>query len=251
MPAMRATEPEFRYRFAFNTGLLLLAFGAYALDRVNAGAALLSLLGLRVSVASLRALYAAGAVAASMGTALRAWASAFLSGAVVHDSRIHADRLVADGPYRYVRHPLYLAAALLRLGQVVLASRSGALLLLVAVPWLQARIIAREEADLSAALGAPYLAYRARVPCYLPALSPRVPPSGVRPSWREGAFATLPFGLSALALWIFVLTLDWRAFGATTLVALALARPLALRERCRRVARDADGKAASEPAGRS
>ncbi len=239
---MPATEFEFRYRFALNTGLLLLAFGAYAVDRTNAGAAALAALGLPSSGAPLRALYAVGALFASAGAGLRFWASAYLSGAVVHDTRIHSDLLVADGPYRHVRNPLYLANALLRLGQAPLLSRSGLLLLAAAVPWFQLRIIAREESELSAALGARYEVYRASVPRYLPALLPRLPASGRRPNWRDGAIATLPVGLAALASWIYALTLDWRAFGVTLLAALVVARPLAIWERRRRADREATAR---------
>jgi protein-S-isoprenylcysteine O-methyltransferase Ste14 len=244
MAARAATDFEFRRRFALNTGLLLLAFGLYAVDRVNAGAALLAALGLSGSGASLRGLYAFGALVASAGAALRMWSAPYLSGAVVHAERMYADRLIADGPFRHVRNPLYLGSALVKFGQALLVSRAGALLLLVAVPWLQSRIIAREEIELSASLGASYQEYRARVPRYLPSLAPRLPASERRPSWKGGVLSALPACLSAFAIWIYVLSLDWRAFGLVQLLALGVARPLALRER-RRLASDG---AASEAA---
>jgi hypothetical protein len=47
-------------------------------------------------------------------------ASAYLRADVVQDPNLHAEKVLADGPYRYVRNPLYILVAI---GMGLLASR--------------------------------------------------------------------------------------------------------------------------------
>jgi hypothetical protein len=51
--------------------------------------------------------------------------AAYLRTEIVHDTAQHSEALVADGPFRYTRNPLYLASLLMAAGIGVLASRSG------------------------------------------------------------------------------------------------------------------------------
>lgn len=37
---------------------------------------------------------------------IRTWATAYLGSEIVFDLNLHTNRLVADGPYRYVGNPL-------------------------------------------------------------------------------------------------------------------------------------------------
>src|SRR5262249_49124499 len=57
----------------------------------------------------LRMIFGCGALLVFLAAALRTWATAYLRAEVVHDASQHSEALVADGPYRYVRNPLYLA----------------------------------------------------------------------------------------------------------------------------------------------
>lgn len=72
--------------------------------------------------------------------------------------------LVTDGPFRFTRNPLYLAAIGLYLGVVLLVDALWPLLLLVPVlAVLRWGIVAREERYLEAKFGELYQAYKARV----------------------------------------------------------------------------------------
>ena len=233
---MRATDFEFRHRFFFIAGAFLVAFLAYAIDSKSAAVALLDGLGVAPTRAALHALFAAGAVVVTLGAALRTWASAYLSGAVVHDTALHSDRLVADGPYRHVRNPLYFGLALLALGQAPVASRSGALFLLVALPVVGLRLVGREEAELAATQGASFQNFLQRVPKFVPSLTPRLPAAGRVPSWREGFQTEIFIWILAFGSWAFALTLDMRGFGLTCLIGMAIYWPVALLQRRRRAA---------------
>ena len=72
--------------------------------------------------------------------------------------------LVAEGPFRFTRNPLYLASIGLYLGIVLLVDAVWPLLLLIPVlAVLRWGVVAREERYLAAKFGEPYRAYKARV----------------------------------------------------------------------------------------
>ena len=81
--------------------------------------------------------------------------------------------LVEVGPYAIVRHPLYLALALLGLGSIAahpsLPTIAGGLGLFVGL----ASKIAREERAMASTFGSRWDAYRRRVPPFLPRLRRR------------------------------------------------------------------------------
>ena len=115
-----------------------------------------------------------GICVAFVAALLRTWGSAYLGISVVQSGGLHGDEVVAAGPYRWVRNPLYIGTFLHTLVLALLMPPSGAVFCIVAVGLFQLRLIGAEEAFLSARLGEPYLAYRARVPGLLPALRPRL-----------------------------------------------------------------------------
>jgi hypothetical protein len=122
--------------------------------------------------------------------------AAYLRTAVVHDTAQHSDALVADGPFRYTRNPLYLASLPMAAGIGVSASRSGFVFLLV-VNWIFVyRLIFREEESLLKSQGESYRAYCQAVPRFWPAFKPRVPPGNLKPKWGQ-AFAGESF------VWLF------------------------------------------------
>src|SRR5438876_6408271 len=77
----------------------------------------------------------AGAFLAFLSAGLRTWAAAYLRTDIVHDTSQHSEALVADGPFRYTRNPLYFGNLPLAVGIGVLASRLG-FVFLVAANWI-------------------------------------------------------------------------------------------------------------------
>ncbi|MGB9004940.1 MAG: methyltransferase, partial [Candidatus Aminicenantales bacterium] len=85
-------------------------------------------------------------------------------------------RLMTGGVFRFVRHPLYLAALLFYLA-LVLATLSLLSLAFLAVVFFFYNFIASfEEKSLTALFGQEYLDYKACVPKWLPRLMPRPRP---------------------------------------------------------------------------
>jgi protein-S-isoprenylcysteine O-methyltransferase Ste14 len=75
-----------------------------------------------------------------------------------------ASSLVAAGPYRYTRNPMYLGMTLVGLAvALAFASVPGALLTLLAAFIVDRAVIRREEAYLRRRFGADYDAYRQQV----------------------------------------------------------------------------------------
>jgi hypothetical protein len=119
------------------------------------------------------------------GAWLRTWGSAYLdSGAVLHPL-LRSEALTADGPYRYVRNPLYLGTMFLTLALAVLMPASGAVFAILAIALLLGRLIFLEERFLAQGLGGPYAEYCARVGRMVPGLLPRIDARGERPHWLQ------------------------------------------------------------------
>lgn len=210
---MRATEFEFRYRALLNLFHFWLAFQIYVIDHVNVVQAVVpwvaGLTGLRARVLT-RVLFALGALLVGLAAAIRTWAAAYLRSDVVHDMNLHVETLVADGPYRYVRNPLYLGTFLMTVGVGFLASRVGFAILAGGAAIRILRLIGREEAELALQQGEKFSAYRRRVPRLLPALTPRVPAGGLEPQWGQAFLGEAFMWWCLLALTAFTVTLRAR-----------------------------------------
>jgi hypothetical protein len=146
-----------------------------------------------------------GTALAAAAALIRSWAEAYLHSSVVYDAKMHSDHLTADGPYRYVRNPLYLGTVLLALGLGTMASRLGSTIIVAGIPVIIYRLILREEAGLLASQGESYREYTKAVPRLIPALRPRVPFGEARPDWVDGftgeAFMWgIAFGMAAFTL---------------------------------------------------
>lgn len=73
--------------------------------------------------------------------------------------------IVVDGPYRYTRNPLYVAAIGVYLGVTLWVNGLAPLLLLPFVVWgLHRGIVIPEERYLESKFGTVYTSYRSRVP---------------------------------------------------------------------------------------
>lgn len=104
----------------------------------------------------------------------------------MRDSEVHTEKLLADGPYRYVRNPLYLGNILMSAGIGLMASRIGFVVLSLGMTIFVIRLLLREEAELSRAQGEPYRRYCSAVPRLVPSLTPRVPSAGNAPTGPKG-----------------------------------------------------------------
>jgi protein-S-isoprenylcysteine O-methyltransferase Ste14 len=188
-----ATEFEFRCRLWFIAGIFVVAFLCYGFDPVNVSVALSRMIVGAQSRGNpnpmgmwVRGFFALGALLAIAAALARSWAEAYLHSTIVHDTNLHSDRLVADGPYRHVRNPLYLGTVLFAVGIGFLASRVGIIILAGGMMLFTYRLILREEASLLAARGEDYRRFLQSVPRLLPSLRPSVPAAGGQPNWIDG-----------------------------------------------------------------
>ncbi len=217
---MRATNFEFRYRFYIVALIFWLGFNCYGIDHQNAAESVALLLGFTSKLA-VKLVLGFGALIVAVGAAIRTWATAYIQSDVVHDMDLHADRLVADGPYRYVRNPLYLGVLFLSAGMGLMASRLGWWVLFAANTMFYLRLAFREEAALAATQGESYLAYKKAVPRIVPSLTPRLPSSGRAPQWRQAFVGESFMWAFAVVTLMFAVTL-WsrRAWELTGLILL-------------------------------
>lgn len=213
---MAASDFEFKNRFWIFGAIFFFAFGAYRLDQVNAGQAFLEwiarLRGAPVADWQYHAIFAAAALFCIANAALRTWGTAYLNPEVMVDKHVHTSRLVADGPYRYVRNPLYLGNILLAIGFGMMASRLGFLILVLGMILFDYRLILREEAGILASQGASYRAYCAAVPRLLPSRHTKLPSAGAKPDWRGGLLGETFMWFLAASVIAFAITLSLKVF---------------------------------------
>ncbi|QNI37007.1 methyltransferase family protein [Edaphobacter albus] len=211
---MKATAWEFRLRYWIHLVIYVLGFTApwdrwLHLDSIRTWQLMASWPArskwLSFSNATI-AVLAVGIVLALLAALLRTWGAAYMDASVVHHTAMHGEQVVADGPYRRVRNPLYDGMFLHTLALALLMPPSGAVFAIVLIGVFQLRLILAEEVFLTEKLGEPYRQYCSRVPRLLPALQPKIPGSGVQASWGM-AF------LSEIYMWgVFVsfAALGWR-----------------------------------------
>ncbi len=199
---MKATALEFRLRYLIHTIVYVLGFLApwdrlLHLDRDRT--AWLFLAAWPASnhwlnfTAATVTLLIIGILCALAAASLRTWAAAYLDSTIVQAASMNGDQVVAAGPYRLLRNPLYLGTFLHTLALALLMPPSGAVFCIVLIGVFQLRLIAGEEAYLTSKLGELYLAYRAKVPALLPALTPRVPASPTQPKWSQAFLGEVYF----------------------------------------------------------
>jgi protein-S-isoprenylcysteine O-methyltransferase Ste14 len=113
----------------------------------------------------------AGALAAAFmvaGTLLAFWSAWYLR--TGFSLLPQARRLVTDGPYRYVRHPIYLGGLLITLGEVWL--RFSPLVILLNLVFVAAQIVRlRQEEQILERVFPAYKEYRARTSALIPGLA--------------------------------------------------------------------------------
>ena len=242
-----ATKFEFRFRMVFITLIFFAAYACYSFDPISSGARVARVL-VRMDPALsfdawLRVICGIAAAIVFVAAFFRVWGTAYLRAAVMSDMKLHTERLVADGPFRHVRNPLYLGNILMSLGLGFTCNRVGFWVLFLGMTLFVLRLLLREEAELRVAQGESYLAYCAAVPRLWPALHARVPPAGNTPNWLEGFFSEVIVWGAGVSVVVFAITLSVRDFYVT------LWSTLALQILSRLVQKTRERKAAATPQG--
>lgn len=206
---MKSSALEFRLRYWIHAVIFTLGFvapwnyvfhgeatgpNAHTWGVISAALAKSGVMNIGVAFDLLLALGIVCALAAAM---LRTWGSAYLGSDVVGDGRMHTgaglSAIVASGPYRFLRNPLYAGTFLHSLALALLMPLSGAIFTVVAIGVMQVRLILGEEAFLTTKLGAQYQAYKAAVPRIVPSFRSRVASSGMTPRWGQAFVGELYF----------------------------------------------------------
>ncbi len=217
---MRASNFEFRNRFWFICLTFFVGFGLYQFDHLNAAEALarwmfrgsdphLNSLAARHAI---QGLFALSAILVTAAAWIRTWGGAYLRREVVFDPAVHTERLVADGPYRHLRNPLYFGNLLLATGMAFLASRTGGLVLILGSLLIVLRLIGREEAAMAQSQGEAYRVFQAAVPRLWPSLRPRLPAGGLQPKWFQAFLGEAHLWALALNGFLFAWKLNSRLY---------------------------------------
>ena len=206
---MRASAIEFRLRMLINTAIIFLGFWApwartwgpslVFAPRVSLLEWLalnLTRLGIVSFAAAAPVVISCAALLAGIGALLRIWGTAYLGTGTVHSLDMKAGAVMADGPYRYVRNPLYLGLWFMAAALAFLMPPTGALVAMILLTVFQVRLILGEEAFLAERLGEAYLAYKHSVPRLFPRLRGAPPPAGQKAHWLRSAMSELtPIGV--------------------------------------------------------
>jgi protein-S-isoprenylcysteine O-methyltransferase Ste14 len=133
---------------------------------------------------------------AAAGAWLRVWGTAYLGTATVTGLDMKAGCVMADGPFRYVRNPLYLGLWFMAAAMAFIMPVTGAVFAMVLLSVFLMRLILAEEGFLSEKIGEPYTVYLRAVPRIVPRLRTNLP-SGTSPAqWLRAVLAELmPIGV--------------------------------------------------------
>ena len=123
---------------------------------------------------------------ATAGAWLRTWGAAYLGATTVHRGGMEGDRIVASGPYRYTRNPLYLGTLCNTVAVCMLMRPESAIVVFLLILLVQYRLIAREEPYLAAQMGIAYSDYLRSVPRLFPRLRSYMPLGKAKPNWTQG-----------------------------------------------------------------
>ena len=190
---------------AVNAGIIILGFWSPWIEAWGVGkrislmewlALQLSRLGIASFSIATDALVIIAIFFALTAAALRISGTAHLGPDTVNNLNMIAGSVAADGPYRFVRNPLYLGLWCMVAAMAFLMPASGALFAVVLVTLFVIRLTLGEEAFLSARIGSPYAAYLHAVPRFIPRLRGAPSSSGTKPDWLRASLAELtPVGV--------------------------------------------------------
>jgi protein-S-isoprenylcysteine O-methyltransferase Ste14 len=242
---MQATKFEYRFRFLVHAVIFILGFSLIsALSIYTPG--ILQALGvptrstwlvltaliarqhlLTFSTASVVVVLIA-VVFLALAAWFRIWASAYVGTSVVQSSQMHATgpggrAMLADGPYRRTRNPLYLGVLLHTFGLAILMTPVGAVFTIALVCIFEFRLALAEEPFLTTRYGQPYLDYIAAVPRFLPAPAPQIPSAGDKPHWLQAFLGEFYFLGALITFCIFSWNFNVRPLQQGLLISLGIA----------------------------
>jgi protein-S-isoprenylcysteine O-methyltransferase Ste14 len=226
---MKASAFEYRFRFAIHALIYLFGFLAVPAALLISPdlkeivgftskstwlvlSSTISRAGWLTFSAATVALLVVALVFTALGAWMRVWGAAYVGAAVVRSGSMHGEAMLADGPYRRTRNPLYLGTLLHTIGIAILMTPTGTIVSILLIWLFQIRLALAEEAFLTQRFGQPYLQYKAAVPRFLPTPKPQIPAAGKRPRWVQallgelyfvaafGVLATLGWGFNAQPL---------------------------------------------------
>lgn len=220
---MKATAWEFRHRSLLMGAVFFVAFAISQASRPVLAVWLAEQVnGSAPHAGAVRIVLAGGTLIAALAAAIRTWGTAYLGASVVFDRDVHAERIVADGPYRYVRNPLYLGTLLLGGSIGLLTTPVGFAVLVFGLSLFLHRLAGREEGLLVEHQGEAFRRYRDAVPRLVPSLRPRVEGGDAAPDWRRAWQVESPMWCMAAALGTLTATLSIYPFWALLGLGLAL-----------------------------
>lgn len=230
---MRASRFEFRLRMVIMAAIIFVGFWSpwIAAWGVGQHISLLEWCALEVSrfgILSFTVATPVMIVCASMIAALAAFfrvsGTAWLGAGVVNHRDMKAGVVVAGGPHRYVRNPLYLGTGLMILAISFVMPVTGAVFTVVLISLFLLRLIFGEEAFLTSQLGEPYQLYLRTVPRILPRLRSNLPAPSERPQWGRALIAeTNPIGV-----FLILAILSWRYENSLMIKALLISFGISL-----------------------
>lgn len=202
---MGATEIEFRLRMVILVAVVFLGFYAPWIEVWGFGPRIplmewlaleLARLGLLPFAVAAPVVIVLSALVAAVGAVFRVWGTAYLGYGTVHHEQMQAGAVMADGPYRYLRNPLYVGGWFMFAAMAFLMPPSGALVSMTLATVFFLRLILSEEAFLSGQLGEPYREYLRAVPRLFPRLRAGLPAAGHKPQWLTSVVSELnPIGI--------------------------------------------------------
>ncbi len=213
---MKASTIEFRLRMLIMVAIVILGFWSPWIEGLGLGSGSrrpllewlpleISRLGLLSFTVAVPAVILLGAFFAAVGAILRVWGTAYLGYGTVHHGEMQAELVMVDGPYCYVRNPLYLGGWFMMAATAFLMPSSGALISTTLLTIFFLRLILGEEAFLSAKLGEPYRNYLRAVPRLFPRLRGGLASTGQRPHWTIALLTEL----NPISIFITLAFLSW------------------------------------------
>jgi len=148
---------------------------------------------------SFAAVFLAIAVVNILAGILRVRACAFIGSAVMMKKEVQARKVVAAGPYAYVRNPIYLADIISMTATAFAGNALSLAVLFFGKLFTSLLFCVYEESNLLEYIGADYKDYYDRVPRFIPKFYPYYrADSTVKPDFYDGLLHSFyPFGIAA------------------------------------------------------